>query len=185
MISEIQNDARTRMTKSTESLIDDLSKLRAGRAHPSLLDNLMVSYYGNPTPLNQVAAVSVETALMLAVKPWEKNMIPHIEKAIRTSDLGLNPATSSDVIRVPIPPLSEERRKELIKKVKHEVEQSKVAIRNIRRDANKHFEELEKSKSISEDDKRRAEELVQKMTDDHVKKVDVIFERKEKELLEI
>ena len=185
MINDIHNDAKSRMTKSTNTLIEDLAKLRAGRAHPSLLDNLMVDYYGNPTPLSQVAAVSVESALMLSVKPWEKNLIPVIEKVIRTSDLGLNPATSSDVIRVPLPPLSEERRKELIKKVKNEGEQTKVAIRNIRRDANKHIDELEKAKTISLDDKRRGEESTQKLTDEYVKKVDEILVKKEKELMEI
>lgn len=185
MVNDIQQDTRKRMTKSTDTLIEDLAKLRAGRAHPSLLDNIMVEYYGTPTPLNQVAAVTVEGALMLSVKPWEKPLIPHIEKAIRTSDLGLNPATSSDVIRVPLPPLSEERRKELIKKVKSEGEQTKVAIRNIRRDANKQFEELEKGKTISEDEKRRAEDTVQKLTDEYVRKVEEILQKKEKELMEI
>lgn len=185
MTQAIYKDAKERMSKSCEALVHDLAKLRAGRAHPSLLDNVMVDYYGNPTPLNQVGAVSVESALVLTVKPWEKNMIPAIEKAIRTSDLGLNPATSSDVIRVPLPPLSEERRKELIKKVKNEGEQSKVAIRNIRRDANKRFEELEKDKMISEDEKRKAEDDMQKLTDEQVKKIDGILDKKEKELLEI
>lgn len=185
MLDKIYTDAQKRMSKSSQTLIEDLAKLRAGRAHPSLLDNLVVEYYGSPTPLSQVAAISVENALTLNVKPWEKNLIPVIEKAIRTSDLGLNPATSSDVIRVPLPPLSEERRKELIKKVKNEGEQTKVAIRNIRRDAKKHFDELEKSKEISEDDKRRADDKMQKMTDDAIKKVDEILEKKEKELMEI
>lgn len=176
---------KTRMLKSIEGLEHDLTKIRAGRAHPSLLDNVMVSYYGNDTPLSQVAGVHVEGALMLSVKPWEKTMVSAVEKAIRTSDLGLNPATSGDVIRVPLPPLSEERRKELIKKIKQDGEQTKVAIRNIRRDGNNLLKELVKKKEISEDDQRRSEETIQKLTDGYIEKVDDILARKEKDLLEI
>lgn len=185
MINNMQTDIKSRMIKSIEGLEHDLGKIRAGRAHPSLLDNIVVSYYGNDTPLNQVAAVHVEGALMLSVKPWEKTMVQAIEKAIRISDLGLNPATSGDVIRVPLPPLSEERRKELIKKVKHDGEQAKVAIRNIRRDGNNNLKELLKKKEISEDDQRRAEEIIQKLTDSYIEKVDEVLARKEKDLLEI
>lgn len=185
MINNIQKDAKTRMTKSIEGLEHDLSKIRAGRAHPSLLDNITVPYYGNDTPLSQVATIHVESALMLSIKPWEKNMIQPIEKAIRISDLGLNPSTSSDTIRVPLPPLSEERRRELIKKVKQEGEQAKVAIRNIRRDSNAHLKDLLKKKEISEDDQRRAEDEMQKLTDNFVHKIDEILSRKEKDLLEM
>ncbi|MCS5708358.1 ribosome recycling factor [Candidatus Berkiella cookevillensis] len=185
MINDIQKDAKTRMTKSIEGFEHDLSKIRAGRAHPSLLDNIMVPYYGNDTPLSQVAGVHVEGALMLMVKPWEKNMLQAIEKAIRISDLGLNPATSGDVIRVPLPPLSEERRKELIKKVKAEGEQAKVAIRNIRRDSNNHIKESLKKKLISEDEQKRAEDAMQKLTDSYIEKIDQILTRKEKDLIDM
>lgn len=185
MINDIQKDAQQRMSKTLRTLEDELGKLRAGRAHSSLLDTIQVDYYGNPTPLSQVASIGVEGALMLTVKPWEKNMVGPIEKAIRSSDLGLNPATTGELIRVPLPPLSEERRKELIKHVRNEGEQTKVAIRNIRRDANSSIKELLKSKDISEDDERRGEEHIQKLTDKFVQEVDVILEKKEKDLLEI
>lgn len=184
-LNDIQKDADARMKKSIRSLEDELAKLRTGRAHPSILDNVTVSYYGNDTPLTQVATVGVEGALMLTVKPWEKKLVPDIEKAIRASGLGLNPATSGDVIRVPLPPLSLERRKELIKKTKGEGENAKVAIRNIRRDCNQEIKELLKEKLISEDDQRRGEELMQKLTDGFIANVDEILARKEKDLLEI
>lgn len=185
MIDDIQKDAKARMQKSIHALEDELSKLRAGRAHPSLIESIMVTYYGNDTPLSQVATIGVEGALMLTVKPWEKHLVPDIEKAIRSSDLGLNPATSGDLIRVPLPPLSEERRRELIKRVKQEGEGAKVAVRNIRRDANSNVKELLKAKDISEDDERRAEDLIQKLTDQFVHQIDEILGRKEKDLLEI
>lgn len=185
MSSQIENDAKQRMVKSIQGLEENLTKIRTGRAHPNLLDKIMVSYYGNETPLNQVATIQVEGALMLCVRPWEKNMVQPIEKAIRTSDLGLNPATTGEIIRVPLPPLSEERRRELIKKVKGEGEQSKVAVRNIRRDALQSLKDKEKKKEISEDDLRRAEERMQKLTDNHVDKIDEILAQKEKELLVI
>lgn len=185
MINDIQNDAQQRMNKTIRAFEEELSRLRAGRAHPSLLDNVQVDYYGNPTPLAQVASIGVEGALMLTVKPWEKNLVPQIEKAIRSSDLGLNPATTGELIRVPLPPLSEERRKELIKHVRNEGEQTKVAIRNIRRDANSAIKDLLKEKEISEDDERRAEDRIQKLTDKSVQEVDVILEKKEKDLLAI
>ncbi|MBS0286325.1 MAG: ribosome recycling factor [Proteobacteria bacterium] len=185
MINDIQKDAKARMTKSIRALEDDLAKLRAGRAHPSLLDGVMVPYYGTPTPLTQVASVGVESALMLTVKPFEKRIVPDIEKAIRAADLGLNPATSGDVIRVPLPPLSEERRKELIKKVKAEGENAKVAVRNIRRDSNQHIKDLLKSKSISEDDQRKAEDAMQKLTDSYIHQIDEMLIKREKDLMEI
>lgn len=185
MIDDIKEDAQTRMEKSIQSLEDELSKQRAGRANPALLEAVMVSYYGTDTALNQMATIGVEGALMLTVKPWEKNLVPDIEKAIRSADLGLNPTTSGDTIRVPLPPLSEERRKELIKKVKQEGEGAKVAVRNIRRDANSTTKDLLKDKEISEDEERKAEEIIQKLTDQYVKKIDEILARKEKDLLEI
>ncbi|HRE32392.1 MAG TPA: ribosome recycling factor [Candidatus Berkiella sp.] len=185
MINDIQKNAKERMTKSLHSLEEELSKLRAGRANPSILEGVVVSYYGADTPLTQVAQIVVEGALMLAVKPFEKRLVPEIEKAIRAADLGLNPATSGDVIRVPFPPLSEERRKELIKKVKAEVESAKVAVRNIRRDANQEIKDLLKERAISEDEQRKAEEAMQKLTDQYIHQADAIFARKEKDLMEI
>lgn len=185
MLNDIQKDAKERMTKSIKSFEEELSKQRTGRAHPSLLDGVMVVYYGNPTHLNQVASVGVESALMLTVKPWEKKMVPEIEKAIRAANLGLNPSTSGDVIRVPLPPLSEERRRELFKKVKGEGENAKVAIRNIRRDCNQDLKDLLNSKDISEDDERRGIEAIQKLTDSFIDQVDQILARKEKDLMEI
>lgn len=185
MLNDIQKDADARMNKSIRSLEEELAKLRTGRAHPSILDNVVVSYYGTDTPLSQVSTVGVEGALMLTVKPWEKKLVPDIEKAIRAAGLGLNPATSGDVIRVPLPPLSLERRKELIKKVKEQGENAKVAIRNIRRDCNQEIKELLKEKLISEDDVRKGEENIQKLTDSFITHVDEILARKEKDLLEI
>lgn len=185
MISDIQKDAKARMAKSIHAFEEALQKLRTGRASPSILESIMVHYYGAETPLTQLASIGVEGAMMLTVKPWEKRVVPDIEKAIRASDLGLNPATSGDVIRVPLPPLSEERRKELIKKVKGEGEEAKVAIRNIRRDANHECKELLKNKVISEDDERKATDAIQKLTDTFIGQVDEIIARKEKDLLEI
>lgn len=185
MINDVEKSAKERMTKSIRSLEEELTKIRAGRAHPSILEGVIVSYYGNETPLTQVASIGVEGALMLTVKPWEKKMVPEIEKAIRIADLGLNPATSGDVIRVPLPPLSEERRKELIKKVKNEGENAKVAVRNIRRDCNHDIKELLKKKLISEDEQRRAEEAMQKLTDNYIHQIDALLVRKEKDLMEI
>ncbi|MCS5711155.1 ribosome recycling factor [Candidatus Berkiella aquae] len=185
MINDVQKNAKERMTKSLHSLEEELSKLRAGRANPSILEGVVVSYYGTDTPLTQMAQIVVEGALMLAVKPFEKRLVPEIEKAIRAADLGLNPATSGDVIRVPFPPLSEERRKELIKKVKAEVENAKVAVRNIRRDANQEIKDLLKEKAISEDEQRKAEEAMQKLTDQYIHQADAILARKEKDLMEI
>lgn len=184
-LNGVQKDAKSRMAKSVKTLEEEIAKLRAGRANPSLLESIMVPYYGSETPLAQLAAIHVESGLLLTVKPWEKKMIPEIEKAIRIADLGLNPATSSDVIRVPLPPLSEERRKELIKKVKTFAEEAKVAVRNIRRDSNQSVKDLLKAKSITEDEQRRAEDQIQKLTDSFVEQIDQIVSKKEKDLLEI
>jgi ribosome recycling factor len=185
MIEDIKKDAETRMGKSIESLKSELTKLRTGRAHTSLLDHITVDYYGNETPLNQVATVSVAEARMLTVTPWEKSMVQAVEKAIISSDLGLNPATSGTVIRVPLPPLTEERRKDMIKVVRQEGENAKVAIRNIRRDANSDIKELLKEKEITEDEERQGEDAIQKITDKYVAEVDKLLEAKEKDLMEI
>lgn len=185
MIEEIIKDARQRMGKSVESFRSDLSRLRTGRAHPSLLDHVMVQYYGNPTPLPQTANVSVEDARTLNVTAWDKSTVEAIEKAILESNLGLNPNTAGTVIRIPLPPLTEERRKDLIKVLKGEAEQAKVAVRNIRRDAISQFKEMVKAKELSEDDERRGEDAAQKITDEHVKKVDDIVAAKEQEMLEV
>ncbi len=183
MINEIKKDADTRMGKSIEALKGELTKLRTGRAHTSLLDHITVDYYGNSTPLGQVATITVSDARTLTVTPWEKNMVAPVEKAIMTSDLGLNPATSGSVIRVPLPPLTEERRKDMIRIVRHEGEQAKVAIRNIRRDANSDIKALLKEKEITEDEERQAEEAIQKLTDKHIAEVDRLLEDKEKDLM--
>lgn len=185
MINDIRKDAEARMKKSIESLKSELSKLRTGRAHTSLLDHITVDYYGVATPLSQVAAVNVADARMLTVTPWEKAMVPVVEKAIMTSDLGLNPSTSGSLIRVPLPALTEERRKEMIRVVRHEGEQAKVAIRNIRRDANNDAKELLKEKEITQDEERQAEEAIQKLTDKHIADVDAMLATKEKDLLEL
>ena len=185
MINEIKKDADTRMGKSIEALKGELTKLRTGRAHTSLLDDITVDYYGNPTPLSQVATITISDARTLTVTPWEKNMVGPVEKAIMTSDLGLNPATSGTVIRVPLPALTEERRKDMIRIVRHEGEQAKVAIRNIRRDANSDIKALLKEKEITEDEERQAEEAIQKLTDKRIAEVDKLLEAKEKDLMEL
>ena len=185
MLAEIQNDARSRMSKSLEALRHELAKIRTGRAHPSLLEHVHVDYYGSEVPIGQAASVTVEDARTLSVTPWDKNMVGPIEKAILKSDLGLNPSTAGQVIRIPLPPLTEERRRDLTKVVHHEGENAKIAIRNIRRDAIHHFKELLKEKDISEDDERKAEHDIQAVTDVAVKKVDEIVAEKEQELLEI
>jgi ribosome recycling factor len=183
MISDIQQDASSRMEKSIESLQKAFTKIRTGRAHPSLLDQINVSYYGSDSPLSQVANVSVEDSRTLKVTPWEKGMVQAIEKAIMSSGLGLNPATQGTVIRIPLPALTEERRRELVKVVKNEAEQGRVAIRNIRRDANAAIKEALKDKLISEDDARQAEEKIQKLTDNYIKEVEKHLEEKEADLL--
>jgi len=185
MINEIIEDAEVRMGKSIDSLQTELAKIRTGRAHPSLLDQIHVDYYGADTPINQVANVNVEDARTLVVTPWEKDMVAKVEKAIMASDLGLNPATAGTVIRIPMPPLTEERRKDLVKVVRHEAEQARVAIRNIRRDANSDFKDLLKEKEISEDEARKAEDSVQKLTDTFVGKIDKVLADKEAELMEV
>ncbi|PIE00062.1 MAG: ribosome recycling factor [Thiothrix nivea] len=185
MIDEILQDADSRMHKSIEALKSELTKIRTGRAHASLLDHITVEYYGSEVPLSQVANIAAEDARTLSVTPWEKPMVSVVEKAIMNSDLGLNPLTAGTVIRVPVPPLTEERRRDLVKVVKAEGENTKIAIRNIRRDANSDFKSLEKEKEISEDDERRAQENVQKLTDKFVKEVDVLLEQKEQDLMEI
>jgi len=185
MIEEIRKDAEARMGKSIEALRHELAKLRTGRAHPSLLEHIRVDYYGSEMPISQVANVSVGDARTLIVTPWEKNMVQVVEKAILTSDLGLNPATAGTTIRIPLPPLTEERRRDLIKVVRHEGENTKVAIRNIRRDANQHLKELVKEKEISEDQERQAQDQVQKLTDKYTTEVDVVLAEKEKDLMEM
>jgi len=184
MIEDTKKDTRIRMGKSLESLRTELAKIRTGRAHPSLLEHVHVDYYGSEVPISQAANVSVEDARTLAVTAWDKTMVAAIEKAIMTSDLGLNPITAGTIIRIPLPALTEERRLSLGKIVHHEGENTKIAIRNIRRDANHHLKEMLKSKDISEDDDRRAEQEIQQITDTHVKSTDEIVAVKEKELLE-
>ena len=185
MIDEIIADAESRMGKSIESFKNDLTKIRTGRAHPSLLDHIKVDYYGNEVPLSQTANITVEDSRTLVVSPWEKPMVQAIEKAIMKSDLGLNPNSAGVVIRIPLPPLTEERRKDMVRIVRAEAEGGRVAIRNIRRDANSDFKDLLKEKEISEDDERGAVDEIQKLTDKYVKEVDTMLGVKEAELMEI
>ncbi|OOE72609.1 ribosome recycling factor [Salinivibrio sp. ML290] len=185
MINNIKDDAKARMDKSVEALKHTLGKLRTGRAHPSLLEGITVEYYGAPTPLNQLASIVAEDARTLAISVYDKQVTQAVEKAIMTSDLGLNPASAGTVIRVPLPPLTEERRKDMVKVVRAEGEQGRVAIRNIRRDANNELKALLKDKEISEDDERRAQDDIQKLTDEAVKNVDALLDAKEKELMEV
>jgi len=185
MIEDIKKDASNRMTKSVESFKLELGKIRTGRAHPTLLDHITVDYYGSQVPIKQVANVVAEDSRTLSVSPWEKDMVKVIEKAIMTSDLGLNPATSGLVIRVPMPPLTEERRKDLVKVVRHETENARVSIRNIRRDANSDLKELLKEKEISEDEERRGQEAIQKLTDKYIAEIDKMLAAKETELMEV
>ena len=184
-IAEVRQLAEQRMQKSIEALKTSLAKIRTGRAHAGLLDHIMVDYYGSMVPIGQVANVTVQDARTIAVQPWEKKMVQVVDKAIRESDLGLNPATSGDLIRVPMPPLSEERRRELTKVVKHEGEQAKVAVRNLRRDANEQLKKLLKDKAISEDDERRAQDDVQKLTDRFVVEIDRMLSVKEQEIMTV
>jgi len=185
MISDVRKSAEQKMARSIETLKTDLAKVRTGRAHTGLLDHIHVDYYGSSMPLNQVANVTLADPRTLGVTPWEKKMIPVVEKAIRDSDLGLNPATSGDMIRVPMPPLTEERRKELIKVVHREAEAAKVAVRNVRRDANDHLKKLLKDKQCSEDEERRAHDDLQKLTDRFVSDVDRLLAQKESDLMAI
>ncbi len=185
MQEELIQDADRRMKKCLESLKSELAKLRTGRAHPSLLEHVMVPYYGNPTPLSQVASVNALDSRTLSVSPWEKNMVGPIEKAIGQAGLGLNPMTVGEVIRIPMPALTEERRRDMTKVVRHEVENARVAIRNVRRDTNTNLKELEKDKEITEDALRKAEEKIQKLTDQHIVLADQMMAEKEKELMAI
>ena len=185
MIEEILKDADERMNKTLKALRNELSKIRTGRAHTSLLEHISVNYYGNQVPLNQAANINVLDARTLGVTPWDKSMVGDIEKAILNSDLGLNPVTTGTVMRVPLPALTQDRRKELSRVVRSEAEKARVAIRNIRRDANHHMKEMLKEKLITEDEDRRQEDKIQKITDAHIKDVDDILKDKEMELMEI
>jgi len=185
MIEDVKKDAADRMQKSAAALHTTMAKIRAGRAHTSLLDHLQVPYYGSDVPLSQVANVGIEDSRTLSVTPWEKDMVAVIEKAIMTSDLGVNPNSAGMTIRIPIPPLTEERRRDLVKVAKGEAENARVAIRNIRRDANSTLKELLKEKEISEDEQRGAEEAIQKLTDSVIKQIDEILAEKETDLMEV
>ena len=185
MIEDLKKDAATRMQKSVNSLVEELTKLRTGRAHTSFLDHITVEYYGSQVPLNQVANIAVADARTLTVSPWEKQMVQVVEKAIISSELGLNPATAGTLIRIPLPPLTEERRKELIKVVRQEVEGARIAIRNIRRDVLGDLKDFLKEKEITEDEERRGHDEIQKLTDKYIKEADEILSRKEAELMEI
>ena len=185
MINDIKKDAEERMSKSVEVLGVNFNKIRTGRAHPSILDGVSVPYYGNPTPLTQVANVTVLDARTLSISPWEKHMVPEIEKAIMKSDLGLNPATTGELIRVPMPMLTEETRKGYIKQARNEAEAARVSVRNIRRDAISTVKDLLKEKEITEDDERRAQDDVQKITDKYISQIDKALAAKEEDLMEI
>ncbi len=185
VINDLKKTTEQKMDKSLQAFKADLAKVRTGRAHTGLLDHIQVDYYGNPTPLNQVAKVTLLDARTIGVTPFEKKMVQPIEKAIRESDLGLNPAAQGETIRVPMPALTEERRKELIKVVKHEAENARVAVRNLRRDAIHHLKEALKKKEVSENDERRAQDDVQKLTDRHIADIDRLLAEKEKELLSV
>jgi ribosome recycling factor len=185
MINDIQKDAADRMQKSVSALSTALAKIRAGRAHTSLLDHVTVPYYGSDVPLSQVASVGIEDSRTLTVAPWEKNMVSVIEKAIMTSDLGVNPNSAGMTIRIPIPPLTEERRKDLVKVAKSEAENARIAVRNIRRDANGSLKDLLKDKAISEDEQRGAEEAIQKLTDGTIKQIDEVLAEKETDLMAV
>lgn len=185
MIADVKKNAEQKMKKTLETLKVDLGKVRTGRAHAGLLDHVMVDYYGTPTPIPQLANVNLVDARTLGVSPWDKKMASAIEKAIRDSDLGLNPAAQGDIVRVPMPALTEERRKELIKVVRHEGENARVAIRNVRRDANNQLKDLLKQKKAAEDEERRAQDEVQKLTDRHISEIDKLLQQKETDLLAI
>ncbi|NHZ44294.1 MULTISPECIES: ribosome recycling factor [Massilia] len=184
-IADVKKNAQERMNKSIDTLKSDLAKVRTGRAHTGILDHVMVDYYGSATALTQIANVTLIDARTIGVQPWEKKMLTTVEKAIRDADLGLNPSSQGDMIRVPTPPLTEERRKEMVKLVKGEAEDAKIAIRNIRRDANESLKKLVKDKACSEDDERRASEEIQKLTDKFVIDVDKLVAEKEKEVLTV
>ena len=185
MINEIHTDAEDRMKKSLAALVEAFKKVRTGRANPAILDGVMVDYYGTPTPISQVANVIVEDGRSLAINPWEKNLVPQIEKAILKSDLGLNPATNGDTIRLPMPALTEVTRKDYIKQARSEAEKGRVSVRNIRRDANSTFKDLLKEKEITEDETRGAEDDMQKLTDKYIAQVDSLLAEKEKDLMKV
>lgn len=185
MIENVKKDNENRMKKSIETFSGELSRMRTGRAHPSLLEHVAVDYYGNKTPVSQVANVIAEDSRTLSITPWDKNMIPVIEKAIMNAGLGLNPVTAGAVIRIPMPALNEERRREFVKLVKHEAENARVSVRNIRRDANNEIKKLLKDKKITEDDERKAQDAIQKLTDKYIGEIDKLLEKKEKDLMEV
>jgi ribosome recycling factor len=185
MLEDLKKDAVERMQKCVVAFRNELKRLRTGRAHPSLLEHIRVEYYGSEVPLNQVANIALEDARTITVTPWEKTMVQAIEKAIMKSDLGLNPNTAGTVIRVPMPPLTEERRRDLTKVVRHEAENARVAIRNVRRDVNNEIKEMLKEKLLSQDDERRAQDEVQKLTDKHIAEIEQVLQEKEKELMQI
>ncbi|MBU3724657.1 MAG: ribosome recycling factor [Burkholderiaceae bacterium] len=184
-LQEVRSNADQKMGRSIENLKTNLAKVRTGRAHTGLMDHIQVDYYGNPTPLNQVANVTLIDSRTIGVQPWEKKMVAVVEKAIRESDLGLNPATSGDLIRVPMPALTEERRRELTKVIKHEGEETKIAVRNIRRDANESLKKMVKEKLISEDDERRGQDDTQKLTDKYIADIDKLLVQKESEIMTV
>jgi len=185
MLEDIKKDARERMTKCVQTFVTDMKKLRTGRAHPSLIEHLKVDYYGNDTPLNQVANIAVEDGRTLVVSPWEKTMVQPIEKAIHKSDLGLNPMTAGTVIRIPMPALTEERRRDITKVLRQDAEGARVAVRNVRRDVMAAIKDLLKGKQISQDDEKRAEVEIQKLTDKHVADIDQLLAAKEKEVMQV
>ena len=185
MIDDIKTDARERMDKSLEAVAHNFNKIRTGRAHPSLLEGLKVEYYGSSTPINQVANINVEDARTLSLTVWDKSMIPDVEKAIYKSDLGLNPATAGEVIRIPMPMLTQETRKGFTRQARHEAESARVSVRNARRDAMAMLKELVKDKEISEDEERRGQDDVQKLTDDYVARIEKLLAKKEADLMEI
>ena len=184
-VADVRKSAEQRMQKSIEALKADLGKVRTGRAHTGLLDHIVVDYYGTPTPVPQIGSVSLLDARTLAVTPWEKKLLPNVEKAIRDSDLGLNPASDGERVRVPMPPLTEERRRDLIKVVRHEAENARVAVRNIRRDANTHLKDMLKKKEVPEDQERKAQDEVQKLTDRFIGEIDKILQQKEADLMAV
>lgn len=184
-MNQIINDANIRMDKTINTFREEIAKIRTGKATTALLDGIKANYYGNPTPLNQMANVSVLDVHTLSITPWDKSAVQEIDKAIRAADLGLNPISDGTNIKVPIPPLTEERRKDMVKMVKKNGEEFKVAIRNIRRDANEHLKKEEKDKKITEDDRKKAEAEIQKLTDEHIKKIDEIIKHKETEIMEV
>jgi len=185
VINDIKSEAEKKMQKSVDALHSAFNKIRTGRAHPAILDSVMVNYYGQETPLKQVASVNVEDNRTLTVSPWEKNLVPTIEKAIMTSDLGLNPATSGDIIRVPMPMLTEETRKEMVKQAKADAEHGRVSIRNARRDANSMLKDLLKEKEINEDEERKGEDEIQKLTDRYIADVEKMLKAKEEDLMAV